>query len=107
MTIIFSTHDMNEAKKADKVAFMRGGQLLSSESPQKLMEIHQNESLSEIFCVLTRKKQNFVKMQKKFEDENLNFFGFHEKVSEKKSFEKKNFNALFYINWVTLKSSFL
>lgn len=49
ITIILTTHVMDEAEKCHRLAMMRGGKLLAVDTPQKLMEMTGSESIEEAF----------------------------------------------------------
>lgn len=56
-TIIITTHYIEETRQADLIGLMRGGKLLAEESPTRLMEIHNVDSLENVFLKLS-KRQN-------------------------------------------------
>ncbi|XP_017765789.1 PREDICTED: ABC transporter G family member 20-like [Eufriesea mexicana] len=56
-TIIITTHYIEETRQATTIGLMRSGKLLAEESPTKLMEIHNVDSLEEVFLNLS-KRQN-------------------------------------------------
>ena len=56
-TIMITTHYIEETRQAGIIGLMRGGKLLAEESPTKLMEMHNVDSLEEVFLNLS-KKQN-------------------------------------------------
>ncbi|XP_076758531.1 ABC transporter G family member 23 [Xylocopa sonorina] len=56
-TIIITTHYIEETRQAGIIGLMRGGKLLAEESPTKLMEMHNADSLEDVFLKLS-KKQN-------------------------------------------------
>ncbi|XP_026670751.1 ABC transporter G family member 23 isoform X2 [Ceratina calcarata] len=56
-TIIITTHYIEETRQASLIGLMRGGKLLAEESPSRLMEIHNVDSLENVFLKLS-KRQN-------------------------------------------------
>ncbi|KAK8778326.1 hypothetical protein V5799_020334 [Amblyomma americanum] len=58
MTIIITTHYIDEARLASTVSFLREGEILAEESPAKLMEVHQTRNLEEIFLRLARQEKS-------------------------------------------------
>ncbi|XP_050310195.1 ABC transporter G family member 23-like isoform X2 [Anthonomus grandis grandis] len=55
--VIITTHYIEEAKQADKIGLMRGGKLLAEESPARLLQLFQVESLEEAFLILSRNQE--------------------------------------------------
>ncbi|XP_031825801.1 ABC transporter G family member 23 [Nomia melanderi] len=56
-TIIITTHYIEETRQAGIIGLMRGGKFLAEESPTKLLEMHNVETLEEVFLKLS-KRQN-------------------------------------------------
>ncbi|KYM87308.1 ABC transporter G family member 20 [Atta colombica] len=56
-TIIITTHYIEETRQAGIIGLMRNGKFLAEESPTKLMEMHQLDTLEEVFLKLS-KRQN-------------------------------------------------
>ncbi|KAH0950241.1 hypothetical protein HN011_009186 [Eciton burchellii] len=54
VTILITTHYIDEAKDADKIGLMRCGKLLTESSPQQLLEQFQCSSLEEAFLTLSQ-----------------------------------------------------
>ena len=52
ITIIITTHYVEEARDSDTVGIMRDGRLLAQESPGLLMERHQAQTLEKVFLCL-------------------------------------------------------
>ena len=52
MSIIITTHYIEEARDAHTVGIMRNGRLLAQESPALLMERHQQQTLEGVFLTL-------------------------------------------------------
>ena len=56
VSIIITTHYIEEARDAHTVGIMRNGRLLAQESPALLMERHQQQTLEGVFlrlCIQT------------------------------------------------------
>ncbi|KAH7985052.1 hypothetical protein HPB52_025311 [Rhipicephalus sanguineus] len=58
MTIMITTHYIDEARLAGTVAFLREGTILAEESPEKLMEQHNTRNLEEIFLRLAKQDKS-------------------------------------------------
>ncbi|XP_073990101.1 ABC transporter G family member 23-like isoform X2 [Rhodnius prolixus] len=56
-TIIITTHYIQEAKNANTIGLMRSGVLLAEESPIKLLERYNCESLEDVFLKLSEKQE--------------------------------------------------
>ena len=54
LTVIVTTHYIEEAKTALRVGFMRSGRLLAEESPQELLRKHQLITLEAVFLKLSQ-----------------------------------------------------
>ncbi|XP_031844822.1 ABC transporter G family member 20 [Nomia melanderi] len=54
VTVVITTHYIEEAKQSDKIGLMRGGKLLAESSPNELLERFQTDSLEEAFLTLSR-----------------------------------------------------
>ncbi|KAL1467463.1 hypothetical protein MTO96_042165, partial [Rhipicephalus appendiculatus] len=57
MTVMITTHYIDEARLAGTVAFLRDGTILAEESPEKLMEQHNTRNLEEIFLRLAKQEK--------------------------------------------------
>lgn len=55
-TIIITTHYIDETRQAGMIGLMRSGKLLAEESPTKLMEMHNTDSLEGVFLKLSRRQ---------------------------------------------------
>jgi ABC-type multidrug transport system ATPase subunit len=60
VTIIITTHYIDEAGKADRVGMMRNGVLLAEDSPTAVMESQSASSLEEAFLALCRRDSKEV-----------------------------------------------
>jgi ABC-type multidrug transport system ATPase subunit len=60
VTIIITTHYIDEAGKADRVGMMRNGVLLAEDSPKAVMESQSASSLEEAFLALCRRDSTAV-----------------------------------------------
>lgn len=58
ITIIITTHYIEEARQADMVGLMRNGRLLAEETPSQLMMSHQMNNLEAVFLKLCQIDQN-------------------------------------------------
>ncbi|KAH6922204.1 hypothetical protein HPB50_010867 [Hyalomma asiaticum] len=58
MTVMITTHYIDEARLAGTVAFLREGTILAEESPEKLMEQHNTRNLEEIFLRLAKQDKS-------------------------------------------------
>ncbi|XP_078032938.1 ABC transporter G family member 23 [Augochlora pura] len=56
-TIIITTHYIEETRQATIIGLMRGGKFLAEESPTRLMEMHNLDTLEDVFLKLS-KRQN-------------------------------------------------
>lgn len=56
-TIIITTHYIEETRQASIIGLMRGGKFLAEESPTRLMEMHNLDTLEDVFLKLS-KRQN-------------------------------------------------
>lgn len=62
MTIIITTHYIEECRKAGIVGFMRAGEILEEDSPQALMDRYQTASLEQMFYKIcfSQKRRNTI-----------------------------------------------
>lgn len=56
ITVVLTTHYIDEAGKADRVGLMRNGKLLAESSPTELMNDYEKESLEEVFLALCKRE---------------------------------------------------
>ena len=56
VTIILTTHYIDEAGKADRVGLMRGGILLAEDKPSTLMKLHDTNTLEDVFLNLCKRE---------------------------------------------------
>ncbi|XP_043601858.1 ABC transporter G family member 20-like isoform X3 [Bombus pyrosoma] len=56
VTVIITTHYIEEAKQSDKIGLLRNGQLLAESSPNELLERFQTDSLEEAFLTLSQQQ---------------------------------------------------
>ena len=56
ITVVLTTHYIDEAGKADRVGLMRNGKLLAESSPKELMNDNEKESLEEVFLALCKRE---------------------------------------------------
>ena len=57
VTILITTHYVEEARGADTVGFMREGKLIAEGSPDKLMERFNAPSLEKVFLALCQEQE--------------------------------------------------
>ncbi|HCU1203025.1 ribosome-associated ATPase/putative transporter RbbA [Klebsiella pneumoniae] len=57
VTIFISTHFMNEAERCDRISLMHAGKVLSSDTPQALVEQRGSNSLEEAFIAWLKEAQ--------------------------------------------------
>ncbi|XP_011869697.1 PREDICTED: ABC transporter G family member 20-like isoform X2 [Vollenhovia emeryi] len=115
-TILITTHYIEEAKKANKVGFMRHGKLLAESTPQKLLEQFQCSSFEEIFLKLCEAQNNAVTLTEaqgsNMEDAGSDAFNHDqdkyeqlkesERVSKRQVSRLRRFKALFVKNSIQL-----
>lgn len=56
VTVIITTHYIEEAKQADVIGLLRSGKLLAERPPQQLMSAFNSSSLEEVFLTLSKKQ---------------------------------------------------
>jgi len=56
LTILLTSHVMDEAGKADRIGLVRAGKLIDEGEPQSLMVRHHAESIEEVFLELSEKE---------------------------------------------------
>jgi ABC-type multidrug transport system ATPase subunit len=56
VTILITTHYIEEARQADYVGLMRGGQLLAEAPPNDLLRTYNKQTLEEVFLDLCRRQ---------------------------------------------------
>eukprot|EP00090_Calanus_glacialis_P008173 TRINITY_DN16497_c0_g1_i1.p1 TRINITY_DN16497_c0_g1~~TRINITY_DN16497_c0_g1_i1.p1 ORF type:complete len:734 (+),score=117.42 TRINITY_DN16497_c0_g1_i1:53-2254(+) len=128
VTIIITTHYVEEARDANTVGIMRNGRLLAQESPRTLMEKHQAQTLEKVFLCLcqdleqsqydeTRMNVKTQSLQSVSVGQNESVQSSNVNLLQKKKKEKKNVSltlpslsntaALCMKNWITMKRNFL
>ncbi len=60
LTVILTTHYIEEARAAQVVGFMRSGKLLAEQTPEQLLKIHGLKSLESVFLKLCRAEENKI-----------------------------------------------
>ena len=57
ITVIITTHYIEEAKNASTVGFIRSGKLLMQSNPNELLEKYKCETLEDVFLKLCRDRE--------------------------------------------------
>ncbi|KAJ8920069.1 hypothetical protein NQ315_011723 [Exocentrus adspersus] len=57
VSVIITTHYIEECRQAHKIGLMREGYLLAEESPTRLLQIFNTETLEEAFLILSRRQE--------------------------------------------------
>ncbi len=58
VTVLITTHYMDEARRCDKIGFMRRGRLIAEGNPTELLEKTKTDSLEDAFMEFSRKEVN-------------------------------------------------
>jgi ABC-type multidrug transport system ATPase subunit len=59
-TVLITTHYIEEARRADRVGFMRKGRVLCEGSPTELLESHRATTLEQVFLKLCNRKRKSI-----------------------------------------------
>lgn len=62
VTILITTHYMDEARRCDRIAFMQKGRLIAEDAPLKLLEESGKDSLEDAFLIFAR-KEDTIRME--------------------------------------------
>lgn len=73
MTVIITTHYIEEARTANNVGFMNNGHLLRQDNPNKLMAEYECRSLEDVFLNLCKEKKEGKSYAKVMPKENGNY----------------------------------
>ncbi|XP_025989492.2 ABC transporter G family member 20 [Solenopsis invicta] len=65
VTVLITTHYIEEPKNADKIGLMRRGKLLAESAPHELLEQFQSSSLDEVFLNLCDVQDNAITLNKR------------------------------------------
>ena len=57
VTILLTTHYMDEARRCDRIGFMQRGKLIALDKPAALMELSGNDSLEDAFLFFSKKDE--------------------------------------------------
>jgi ABC-2 type transport system ATP-binding protein len=60
VTVIITTHYMDEARRCDRIGFMRGGILIAEGSPQELLRATTTDSLEDAFLEFTKLEERLA-----------------------------------------------
>lgn len=60
VTVIITTHYMDEARRCDRIGFMRGGILIAEGSPQELLRATTTDSLEDAFLAFTKLEERLA-----------------------------------------------
>ncbi|KAH7973880.1 hypothetical protein HPB49_005977 [Dermacentor silvarum] len=120
MSIIITTHYIDEARLASMVAFLRHGVILAEDPPGVLMQRHNTDSLEEVFLILatspgTDQAKNAASDTYGAGDEgptSLSFMASVSRVRSSRGYERKDFyrsrariGAIFFKNVIKLRRS--
>ena len=53
VTLVITSHVMDEAERADRIGLMRAGKLIAEGTPEELKKAHSAETIEEIFIKLS------------------------------------------------------
>ena len=67
LTVLITTHYIEEAKDANLVGLMRHGRILEQNSPRRLIEKYQLESLEQVFLHLCSSDENALSQRQEFQ----------------------------------------
>jgi len=95
-TIIITTHYIEEARRSHVVGFMRKGQILTQDNPQRLLKSFKVTTLEEVFLNLCR---NQTKQVASIEGDQSTPFKFHRKKGWKQIIKN---SKTFYSNWFSI-----
>ncbi|XP_018577430.1 ABC transporter G family member 23 isoform X2 [Anoplophora glabripennis] len=57
VSVIITTHYIEECRQAHKIGLMREGRLLAEESPNRLLSIFNTDTLEDVFLILSRRQE--------------------------------------------------
>ncbi|CAH1102725.1 unnamed protein product [Psylliodes chrysocephalus] len=57
ISVIITTHYIEECRQANKIGLMREGRLLAEESPSRLLTLFNSETLEDVFLTLSRRQE--------------------------------------------------
>lgn len=85
ITVMITTHYIDEAKQSNLVGFLKEGTMLAEESPKRLMDILECPTLEEVFyklCILDNPEEEKNHEHFMFHDQNNNFLNEEKKYIE-------------------------
>ncbi|VEN54162.1 unnamed protein product [Callosobruchus maculatus] len=56
-SVIITTHYIEECRQANKIGLMREGRLLAEESPGRLLQVFDTDTLEEVFLILSKRQE--------------------------------------------------
>jgi ABC-type multidrug transport system ATPase subunit len=72
VTILLSTHYIEEAKQSDQIGLMRNGVLVAEDPPEIILSMCETADMEEAFLRLSQKQENCVAETRNFKDPNNN-----------------------------------
>ena len=93
VTVIITTHYIEEAKQSDKIGLLRNGQLLAESSPNELLERFQTDSLEEAFLALSQQQTEDLRRNNPIPDTSGGINPIHN------SYDVGNTKRTFQSNW--------
>ncbi|XP_071867189.1 ABC transporter G family member 23 [Bombus fervidus] len=95
VTVIITTHYIEEAKQSDKIGLLRNGQLLAESSPNELLERFQTDSLEEAFLTLSKQQTENLRVNDPIPDTS----GGINSMCNSYDFGNGNTKRVFQSNW--------
>jgi len=122
ITIIITTHYIEEARNSHIIGLMRNGSLLVEGNPDKIINYYKCHNMEEVFLKLCENKNKSLTNDETINNNtNNNFYGFDENMTfeqkfdenliekqfllEKNFFDFSRFWPLFYKNWLIVRGN--
>jgi ABC-type multidrug transport system ATPase subunit len=99
MSIIITSHYIEEARNADRCGLMRNGSLLEEDDPENILKKYNCETLEDAFLKLCTNQKEGIQSNIKSKNCQMTNFEFQ----ERKYFHKKTMKALFGKSFVKVK----